>query len=221
MFSEIRGKAGTFVASKNRTGVIIRNLVNPRNSVSIKRTGVRSSYSDIASAWRVMSSSDKLDWLTASLGYTFYNSLGVAYVPTAYQLFLSLNLRIQFLGVSPILTAQSYELLSIPNPSISEPLIGFETMNLDSWIHTSADEYLVLYFSDYIPSSTYRLSVPSKYAYNCIAATYLPVNLWDTLIALNGRAPLVGEYIFIYSIKVNSITGQVSLKEGFSLPCNA
>lgn len=211
MFQEIRGKIGTFVASKNRSGVMLRSLVTPRNTQTAKRSTIRVNFSSYAGIWRSLSQTVKDNWKTAALTYTFYNSLGIAYTPSAYQVFLTLNLRIMQLGLAVITAAQNFSQLSEPSAAYSSISLGTEEFNLEGWTDDDGPNYLVISVSQYLPASSDGLKYPVLYLANNYNNVGTPVNLYSLLVALNGRAPVLGEIIYVETVKVNGTTGQIAL----------
>lgn len=89
--SEIRGSIAGNVFSRGRAGAIIRNRTVPINPQTQSQTDVRSLFSSIAAAWRLLTGAEKEQWKLFADQLTVTNRLGENYVPSARQTFQSCN----------------------------------------------------------------------------------------------------------------------------------
>jgi hypothetical protein len=97
------GKVGGQVIQRGRSSQVLKQKGRP----VIRRGSVnqppRSKLGAIASTWRDLSSADRDTWSSLALTLVRYNRFGVAYVPTAYQVFLELNSNLQNFGSQAII----------------------------------------------------------------------------------------------------------------------
>lgn len=101
---DIRGLVGDAVFQKNRSGNTIRERVVPINPKSSDQVAVRNSMSVLSKAWGGLTDSQRGQWDTAaaSAEWTQKNVFGDNFQLSGEQLYLKLNLVIDFLGETAI-----------------------------------------------------------------------------------------------------------------------
>lgn len=101
---DVRGLVGDAVFQKNKAGNTIRERVVPVNPRSSSQVAVRSNLSVLSKAWSGLTDSQRSQWDTAaaSAEWTQKNVFGDNFQLSGEQLYLKLNLVIQFLEESPI-----------------------------------------------------------------------------------------------------------------------
>lgn len=89
--SEIRGKIGGKVYSRNASGAFVRKYVKPTNANTAKQQSVRNSFGSLSSAYRDLSDANRATYESMRQFYKRQDSIGNTVTPTAPQLFNRLN----------------------------------------------------------------------------------------------------------------------------------
>lgn len=89
--SEIRGKVGGKVYSRNASGAFVRQYVKPINANTALQQGVRNNFSSLSSAYRDLSDANRATYENMRTFYKTTDSVGNVVTPTAPQLFNRLN----------------------------------------------------------------------------------------------------------------------------------
>jgi hypothetical protein len=86
-----RGKIGGHVAAKNRAGSYLRTKVTPVNPKSPAQSAIRARLSQLASAWRGLTSNQIAAWNKAVNDYSKTDIFGDVKNPTGFNLYQKLN----------------------------------------------------------------------------------------------------------------------------------
>jgi hypothetical protein len=89
--SEVRGKIGGKVYSRNASGAFVRQYVKPINANTALQQGVRNNFSSLSSAYRDLSDANRATYENMRTFYKTTDSVGNVVTPTAPQLFNRLN----------------------------------------------------------------------------------------------------------------------------------
>ena len=89
--SEIRGKIGGKVYSRNASGAFVRKYVKPINANTAKQQSVRNTFGSLSSAYRTLSDAERATYENMRQFYKTQDSIGNTITPTAAQLFNRLN----------------------------------------------------------------------------------------------------------------------------------
>lgn len=89
--SEIRGKIGGKVYSRNASGAFVRKYVKPINANTAKQQSVRNSFASLSSAYRGLTDAERSTYEAMRQFYKRQDSIGNTVTPTAPQLFNRLN----------------------------------------------------------------------------------------------------------------------------------
>lgn len=99
-FEDLRGKAGTVVVSKSRSGLVIRNRVSGKNPRTAAQQAIRVDFAKAAAAYKNLTSTQVANWKNYAQTVTKTNPVsGDTYHPAANAVFS--GLAIKFLQVSP------------------------------------------------------------------------------------------------------------------------
>lgn len=98
--TDIRGKIGGTVFSRNRAGAFARNNVIPTDPESIFQTERRAVLGFISQNWRELSEEERRLWINAAESgeWKLKDSLGQFFNPSGLQLFVSLNTGAYYFG---------------------------------------------------------------------------------------------------------------------------
>jgi hypothetical protein len=91
LVTAMKGKAGGSIFSQNKQGAYFRNnrWGGGRKSERWDNAKIRLSY--LSNQWRLLSAEQREAWQAAGKDYPFENKFKESYIPSGYQLFMSLN----------------------------------------------------------------------------------------------------------------------------------
>lgn len=89
--SEIRGKVGGKVYSRNASGAFVRQYVKPVNANTSLQQAVRNNFASLSGAYRDLSDANRATYENMRTFYKTTDSVGNVVTPTAPQLFNRLN----------------------------------------------------------------------------------------------------------------------------------
>jgi hypothetical protein len=147
IYSDISGRHGSTVASKNKSGLYLKPFVRPYTSNIARNVTLRGHFNTIALAWKALSTARHTDWNTKALTYTFYDRFSVAYVPNGYQLFLSCNMNLFSIGASMLLDPINYAPVPYPYALIDPVSVGGSSWNINFAVAIPANYWFLFYVS--------------------------------------------------------------------------
>ena len=109
LVTEGRGKLGGHVASKNKSGAIIRTKVTPVNPQTSAQASARSRLGGNSQAWAVLSEDQRRSWNALAQETSKTNIFGDQYFPSGKNLFTSVNNNLVMIGVAQISDAPVFE----------------------------------------------------------------------------------------------------------------
>ena len=115
--SEIRGKIGGKVYSRNASGAYVRKFVKPVNPSTSLQATARNNFKTISQAYRDLSDADKASYEAMRQYYTRQDSVGNTVTPTASQLFARINGKLLQNGV--INSSTFITTCPVPNPVVN------------------------------------------------------------------------------------------------------
>ena len=98
--TDIRGKVGAEVFSRNRYGAFSRAFVVPANTTTSARTAQRAQYASLCSAWLALSSINKALWSKEALRHLRKPVVGSVYFSTGFNYFVQCNFNRLIAGKS-------------------------------------------------------------------------------------------------------------------------
>jgi hypothetical protein len=218
--SEIRGKIGGKVYSRNASGAFVRKYVKPTNANTGKQQSVRNSFGSLSSAYRTLSDANRATYESMRQFYKRQDSIGNTVTPTASQLFNRLNgvlLQNGIINTTSLMT-------TCPAPV---PLIGITAAAPTSDV-SAAEMYADVTFDDntsevpagqrLVISATPAISAGIKSIPANVfkrIATLLPANdtaTQDILTEYNAvfSAPAAGDSIYLKFQTFSVTTGQIT-----------
>lgn len=98
--TEIRGKVGGSVFSRNSGGAFVRNRVDPAFPATSYQVAQNAIFAQVSQAWRDLTDLQRTGFIQAAESgeWNWTNSLGVEVQPTGAQLFCQINLRLYDYG---------------------------------------------------------------------------------------------------------------------------
>ena len=105
LVTAMKGKAGGSIFSQNKQGAYFRNNRWGGGRKSQRWDNAKIRLSNLSNQWRLLSAEQREAWQAAGADYPFENKFKESYIPSGYQLFMSLNGN---------LYAHNLPLLSVP-----------------------------------------------------------------------------------------------------------
>ena len=123
LVTEGRGKLGGHVASKNKSGAILRTKVTPVNPQSSAQASARSRLGGNSQAWSALSEDQRRGWNVLAQETSKTNIFGDQYFPSGKNLFTSVNNNVVMLGRPQITEAPVFAEL----PFIIDMTVGVDS----------------------------------------------------------------------------------------------
>lgn len=98
LVTEGRGKLGGHVASKNKSGAILRTKVTPVNPQTSAQASARSRLGGNSQAWSVLTEEQRSSWNALASETSKTNIFGDQYFPSGKNLFTSVNNNLVMIG---------------------------------------------------------------------------------------------------------------------------
>lgn len=99
-FEQLRGKAGTLVVSKSRSGLVVRNRTTPKNPRTKTQQAIRLAFAKATGVYKNFSSAQVAAWQAYALTITKIDPVsGQPYHPTAINVFI--GLAVKYLQMNP------------------------------------------------------------------------------------------------------------------------
>lgn len=205
-----RGKIGGHVASQNRGGAYLRTKVTPVNPQSSAQLNVRSRLTEFSQAWSGLTEEQRLAWNNAVGDYARTDIFGDLRNPSGFNLYQRLNNNLAIVGVAPINTPPLPG--AVGSCYATAFLIGTEVESaLLTLSHTVPANTAVQVWAT-PPVSAGKSFVKSQYRLITVLATAAtsPANIAEEYIAKFGDGASLGQKVFVKTVAVNKVTGQVS-----------
>lgn len=210
--SEMRGKIGGTIFSRNKGGPYAKNMANPTNPQSTKQLLVRSIFSAITTLWQNLTSAQRTAWSAAAEVIPFINSIGLAYYLTGKGLFQKCNTVLQNVGITALSDAPTkFEVPDAPsNISIAAAAgAGTFVLSADDGV-VPADRTCVI---DGAPQGTSAMinnnSLFKRLTYVAAAGVLDTLDLTSVYTSIYG-AYLVGQKLEIRVAYINNLNGMMS-----------
>ena len=113
--TDIRGKLGGHVFSKNRSGAYMRTKVTPTNPQTSYQSLVRGIFAAISSAWSSLTDTQRLSFRDKVQQYTSTDIFGDIKVPSGKTLHHKLNQNLELSGQTQVSTCPSPEEVPFAN----------------------------------------------------------------------------------------------------------
>jgi len=103
LIQEFKGKIGGLTFKANYTAPSSQIKSSPRKQVSNFNQSPKLNLSSVAQSWRNLSQANRDTWIAAAPFNQFYNCFGELYTPSGFQLYMSVNSKLLYIGVDPLL----------------------------------------------------------------------------------------------------------------------
>lgn len=211
--TNLSGKAGGSVFSRNRGGNYVKNFVVPVNSSTSAQEQVRADFAYFSAKWRLLTEAQRESWRQAKIDFPRTNVFGDTITLSGFNLYISLNQNLRTIGGTEISNAPAPAGVT-PVDSISNlvftggatPVAGFK-INFQALVGTT---------SSFVVESTVGTSTGKKNLSNLFkiietqvqgATTPATVNCLGSYTAKFGT-PQVGSKVGIRVKAINQTTGE-------------
>lgn len=100
--TNLSGKAGGSIFSRNRGGQYVKNFAVPSNPNTMAQQAKRSVFGSLSASWRNLASSARQDWNSIAKFYPKKNTFGDTIVLSGFGIFQSLNLNLSLVNIAPL-----------------------------------------------------------------------------------------------------------------------
>lgn len=206
--TDMRGKLGGQVFTKNRGGAVVRTKVTPSNGQSPAQSTVRNRFTSLSQAWRGLTQAQRDAWNAAVINFQRTDVFGDLRSPSGLNLYQRLNNVLLSVGETAISTpplpsevANSYA--TAVSAAVATPALSV-TLNATIPANTAVKLFATA------PMSAGREFVKSQFRLIDIldAAATSPVNALAAYVAKFGNTGEIGQKIFVKTVPVNITTGQ-------------
>lgn len=206
--TDARGKIGGHVASKNRAGSYFRTKVTPVNPNTSYQSTARSRLASLSTAWRALSSAQRLLWNNAVLAFQKTDIFGDIKTPTGFNLHQALNNNLLRIGVAVIsapplpqnLPPIETGVLTVTNAGVVKVTFTDDPVTTDSEIEAYATPALSP-GKNFVKSELRRIGkAPAIAAHDIDLAT-----LYTTKF---GAVGAVGQKVFVALKQISKTSGQ-------------
>lgn len=211
--TEIAGKVGGTVFSRNKGGAYAKNRVMPSNPRTTAQQNIRGFFGAMAQQWRALTQAQRESWNELAGTFSLNNSLGDAIRLSGIALFQKLNGNLRSLGNSPILNAP---MLAGTDPvTINSFLIESDGTAISTQISVAAlatsvpDTEFAVFATAPVSPGVSNLNNRFRLIGNFADLTTL--NTVDSLVTPYTNVfglPPVGSRVAVQVLPINSVTGE-------------
>jgi hypothetical protein len=98
--SELRGKVGDEVYSRNKSGSYVKGFAVPVQPDTASQLTARARMATAVTEWQALSDSQRMDWIVFANGLNSKNSLGTLFTSAGYNKFVSYKLNLLQTGLT-------------------------------------------------------------------------------------------------------------------------
>jgi len=209
IISSINGKLGNAVFQGGKSGIILREKVQPRQRNTTKQVAARNRLSTVKSAWQNLSTIQRDSWKAFATFYQKKTKHNSTKVLTAYEIFIQHN-TIKFQGDFDILETTTFEIASVDLVEQNLTLPISTQLNYDCAVIPEGDINNVAVYM----SRPFRESASiAKSEVRFIIGQANPIEITDITalyLALFKRLPMIGEKVLIKTIGFGETSGWTS-----------
>ncbi len=167
---------------------------------------IKKNITNLATAWRSLSSADRATWVTGAVNFPAKNKFGDSYTPSGFQVYMSLNMNLLNVGLT-----------ACPSPGVVGNAPAFTVTSSGSYFMINIPTFSTLSgytFTLYCTRSISLGAVSQKSMYKALyvfqSGDTFPFNLGSFFTDIFGTKPGTGNFWFKLT-SVNNATGQVGL----------
>lgn len=205
--SEMRGKEGGVIYSRNAYGSYIKQKVSPVNPQTSHQNAQRALMGNLAQAWTTLTAGEKASWVNLGEQVTRVNVFGDTTYYTGFSLFMRLNRNLSVVGVSAIDNAPTIDVPDPPTFTSITTSVGGATMSL-AWTPTvPAGAATVGYFTNNILTGRSYVKNYYRKIIAIAAAQTSPRDVYSDWLTYFGNVPVEDAVIFVKLKNINITKG--------------
>lgn len=206
IISEVRGKLGNVVFQGGKSGIVLREKVNPRNPRTVKQVISRGRLSGVKTSWQILSSDNRNSWLAFAQFFRKKTKNDQTRTISAYELFLQYN-TIKTQGDFDILENTTLFTTSVDKFLVEMSLVPNVSLSLDVEV-VSPDFTLIsfVYLSKPFRASASIAKSEVRYMISQIG-NIETVDITALYIATFNKLPETGQKILVKSIALAQASG--------------
>jgi hypothetical protein len=215
--AEMRGSQAGQTYSRNRGGSYTRNRVTPLNPQSSRQQSVRSSMTELTTAWGVdLSQAQRDGWTAFAQAWPTTDVFGAVIVLTGLQMFVRQNMTLLQAGLPRIDDAPlNLDVQSLLTLSVTVA-VGATTFDVDfTPTPLDAGSRFQLFVTPPIQPGISFVKNKLRLLITGVDATPSPIDAWADYVAMFGT-PVAGQKIAIEGRVINAVNGTVSTALGAS-----
>jgi hypothetical protein len=206
--SEMRGKEGGIIYSRNAFGSYIKTKVSPINPNSQNQQTQRGLMGNLAHAWSTLSAANKASWENLATQVTRTNRFGDQASYTGFSLFMRLNRNLSAVGVAMISTAPVVPTLPILTVgTFTATKTGSVLTLVFSPTTPGATMWVVVYLTNNIIGGRKFVKNYMRLVFKSLNPTTSPLNLYSSWNTYFGVLPVSGSSIFAKAKIIDQTTG--------------
>lgn len=213
--TDLSGKVGGTIFSKNRGGNYAKNLVIPNNPATAAQSRIRGIFSTLSSQWKSLTEQQRNSWSESAINFPRINRVGDQIILAGNALFVSLNAALMVIGeainlsaptpkgtLTPIITS----FLPESTETVTDMLVYFQAFNTEDFHVQRVSIFATPPLSPGVsnPSGKFKLlTSPEATLSNQVE------DIGEKYVALFGL-PKGGSKVFIKLVATNIYTGEQS-----------
>lgn len=210
LFDELSGKLGRTVLRRVNNSITVSNYKKNKALTTAPAYDVKFAFNYLTTVWSNLSASGKAAFEAVRATYTFYDRFNNSFHPSAYQLFVHLNMNVQLFG-QPLITAPIAFAIR-PLPSYDAPGVIYDESpwNITCLDTLDATEIYLVYMSAPMRVTPY----PTIKQFKLILAYQFTLNesydIFADYVARYGVPGLDYAQCYIYIARFDYTTGHIS-----------
>jgi len=206
--TDIRGKNGGHVFTKNKTGNVMRTKKTPANPKTSYQTAVRARLTSLSQGFRSLSAANIAAWNSAAKNFVKHNVFGDKHNPSGLNLYVWLNSNLINVGVSALTTPPSPGSTGLFTTFSATMAHGTPAVSLTfAGTIDSGSAVIIRATAGLSPGKSYVKSQLRQIGVLTSADTS-PKDALTLYTAKFGSVPAAGQKVYFTATWVNKTTGQ-------------
>lgn len=217
VISEIRGRVGTSIWSKNLYGVYVKNSYAPTNPNTTLQQNARANFNTARAAWNALADTRKRQWEQKAKGLPVQDRLGNPIILTGKMFYMKRKLNAINVGLSvPIVPLPDQ-----PTPRVTPLMTASISSGIEITYNQEGDDGNWWFSYAMTPPLSPTINAPARGRASFFTIFPLngssPINTTSTYTARFGSlSGLAGQKIFAYIWATRDGTGQKTVEQRIS-----
>jgi len=206
--TDIRGKNGGHVFTKNKSGNVMRTKRTPSNPKTSYQTAVRARLTSLSQGFRALGATSVAAWNSAAKNFVKHNVFGDKHSPSGLNLYVWLNSNLLNVGASAITTPPSPGATGLFTTFTATAAHGTPALSVTFAPTIDSGDAVII-------KASAGLSAGKSYVKNQLRQIAVlqstdtsPKDLLSLYTAKFGSIPSAGQKIYLTATWVNKTTGQ-------------